>query len=118
MQSTRPMVSVSTILTASERVRVDAAGAGGYRAIHRDGVGELIRDIKANRSNVVIVSMARCGRSMQTGLSAMVREFPSVATLALVSKAAPDDPRVAMSLGVSGIKELIDVREPAGWNQL
>ena len=118
MHTTHPLVSVSTILTASERVRLDAAGAGAYRALHRDGIPEIVRDIKANRANVVVVSLARCGRSMQSGLSAMVREFPSIATVALFSKAAPDDPSVAMSLGTSGIKELIDVRDPAGWNEL
>jgi len=48
----------------------------------------------------------------------MVREFPRVATVALVSQATSDAPRVALSLGTSGITQLVDVREPTGWHEL
>jgi AraC-like DNA-binding protein len=48
----------------------------------------------------------------------MVREFPRISTVALVSAAAPDAPRVALSLGSSGITQLVDVREPQGWHDL
>src|SRR5258708_950725 len=44
--------AISTILTPGERVRVDAAGEGSYRAIHRDGVAELVRRIKSRRAGV------------------------------------------------------------------
>src|SRR3954463_9771143 len=118
MDAERPLLSVSTILTPLERARVDAASAGAYRTIHRDGIGEIVRDIKANRANAVIVSIARCGRPMHQGISAMVREFPSVATVALVSGAAPEDSGTALSLGTSGIHRLVDVRDPSGWNEL
>jgi len=118
MDAERPLLSVSTILTPLERARVDAAGAGAYRTIHREGIGEIIKDIKAKRANAVIVSIARCGRPMHQGISAMVREFPSVATVALVSGSAPDDSSVALSLGTSGIHRLVDVRDPSGWYEL
>ena len=118
MQSEHPLLSVATILTPLERARVDAASAGAYRAIHRDGIGEIVKDIKANRANAVIVSIARCGRPMHQGISAMVREFPSVATVALMSGAAPEDSVVALSLGTSGVHRLVDVREPSGWQEL
>jgi AraC-like DNA-binding protein len=118
MESARPLLSVSTILTPLERARVDAAGAGAYRTIHREGIGEIVKDIKNNRASAVIVSIARCGRPMHQGISAMVREFPSVATVALVSSSAPDDSSVALSLGTSGIHRLVDVRDPSGWSEL
>ena len=48
----------------------------------------------------------------------MVREFPRISTVALVTAASPDSPRVALSLGSSGITQLVDVREPQGWSDL
>jgi AraC-like DNA-binding protein len=116
--SQRPLPAVSTILTPSERMRVDAAGEGCYRAIHRDGVAELVGDIKAKRADAVLLSMTRCDGALRTSICAMVREFPRVSTVALVSSATPDAPRVALTLGSSGITQLVDVREPAGWHEL
>jgi AraC-like DNA-binding protein len=110
--------AVSTILTPGERARVDAAGEGSYRALHRDGVAELVRDIKSRRADAVLVSLARCDDRMQPGICAMVREFPRVATVALVSRATSDAPRAALSLGTSGITQLVDVSEPTGWHEL
>jgi AraC-like DNA-binding protein len=110
--------AISTILTPGERVRVDAAGEGSYRAIHRDGVAELVRDIKSRRADAILVSVARCDDRVQPGICAMVREFPRVSTVALVSQATSDAPRVALSLGTSGITQLVDVTEPTGWQEL
>jgi len=116
--SGRQLLSVSTFLSPAERSRVDAAGEGSYRAIHRDDVAELVGDIKSKRADAVLVSVARCDGPARPRISAMVREFPRVSTVALVSAIAPDSPRVAMSLGSSGITQLVDVREPQGWNEL
>ena len=38
------LASVSTVLTPTERIRVDAAGEGSYRALHRDNVDDVVRD--------------------------------------------------------------------------
>ena len=116
--SGRPLLAISTFLSPGERSRVDAAGEGSYRAIHRDEVAELVGDIKAKRADAVLVSVARCDGPAQPRISAMVREFPRVSTVALVSAAAPDAPRIALSLGSSGITQLVDVREPQGWHEL
>jgi AraC-like DNA-binding protein len=114
----RPLLAVSTFLSPAERSRVDAAGEGSYRAIHRDDVAELVGDIKAKRADAVLVSVARCEGPSQPRISAMVREFPRISTVALVSAVSPDAPRVALSLGSSGITQLVDVREPQGWHEL
>jgi AraC-like DNA-binding protein len=112
------LLAVSTFLSPAERSRVDAAGEGSYRAIHRDDVAELVGDLKAKRADAVLVSVARCDGRAQPRISAMVREFPRISTVALVTTVAPDAPRVALSLGTSGITQLVDVREPQGWNDL
>jgi AraC-like DNA-binding protein len=114
----RPLLSVSTFLSPAERSRVDAAGEGSYRAIHRDEVAELVGDLKAKRADAVLVSVARCDGPARPRISALVREFPRVSTVALVSATTTDAPRLALSLGTSGITQLVDVREPQGWHEL
>src|SRR4030095_16647937 len=96
-----PLLAVSTFLSPAERARVDAAGEGSYRAIHRDDVAELVGDLTAHSAEAVLVSCARCDGPPQPRISAMVREFPRISTVALVTTVAPDAPRIAMSLGSS-----------------
>lgn len=112
------LAAVSTVLTPSERMRVDAAGEGSYRALHRDSVEDVLRDLKANRAAAVLVSVARCDSVARAGVELMVREFPCVPTVALLSQVEAGTPRTVLLLGQSGITKLVDVREPAGWREL
>jgi AraC-like DNA-binding protein len=113
-----PLAAVSTVLTPTERMRVDAAGEGSYQALHRDSVDDVLRDLKANRAAAVLVSVARCDPVARAGVEMMVREFPRVPTVALLSHLEPGTPRTVLLLGQSGITKLVDVREPAGWREL
>jgi AraC-like DNA-binding protein len=115
---TYALASVSTVLTPAERIRVDAAGEGSYQALHRDSVDDVVKDLKANRAAAVLVSVARCDHSARAGVEMMVREFPRVPTLALLSQVEHGTPKTMLLLGQSGIRQLIDVREPAGWREL
>jgi AraC-like DNA-binding protein len=112
------LAAISTVLTPSERMRVDAAGEGSYQALHRDSVEDVLRDLKANRATAVLVSVARCDSVARAGVEMMVREFPRVPTVALLSQVEPGTPRTVLLLGQSGITKLVDVREPAGWREL
>lgn len=116
--SPHPLAAVSTVLTPNERLRVDAAGEGSYRALHRDSVEDVLRDLKANRAAAVLVSVARCDPIARAGVQMMVREFPRVPTVALLSQVEPATPRTMLLLGQSGITRLVDVREAAGWREL
>src|SRR3954471_801618 len=44
------MTRVATVLTPAERIRVDAAGEGLYRSIHRDSVDDVVRDVREARA--------------------------------------------------------------------
>jgi AraC-like DNA-binding protein len=101
-----------------ERQRVDAAGAGLYRTIHRDSLREVIRDLKERRISAVIVSVGRCVREEPAQMAAVVRAFPRIPTLALLSSAGDTTAEAVLALGNCGIRTLIDVREPAGWSRL
>ena len=113
-----PVTSVVTILTPAERVRVDAAGAGLYESIHRDSLDDVIRDVREARAVAVVLSVNYCERTSTEPVATMVREFPRVPTVALLSELGPRTPQTLLSLGTTGVRRLIDVREPSGWRML
>jgi AraC-like DNA-binding protein len=112
------LAPVTTILTPAERVRVDAAGEGLYMAMHRDSIDDVIRDLKEHHAAAVLVSVTRCGPRDATRVAMLVREFPRVPTVALLSDLESNAPSAVLTLGRSGIQTLIDVRQPAGWRRL
>lgn len=99
-------------------MRVDAAGEGSYYAVHRDSVDDVVRDLKANRAAAVIVSVARCDATARARVEMMVREFPRVPTVALLSQLDANTPRAMLLLGRSGVRQMVDVRDPTGWRDL
>jgi AraC-like DNA-binding protein len=108
---------VVTVLDPEERLRVDAAGEGLYRAIHRDSVADALEELKRRRVSAVLLSVVRCGREHERRMAAVVREFPSIPTVALLG-ADPPSADAILRVGNAGITRLVDVRVPAGWSQL
>jgi AraC-like DNA-binding protein len=106
------------MLTPTERIRVDAAGEGSYRALHRDTVAELVQDLKSNRASAVVVSLTRCDQYSRAGVAALVREFPRVPTVALLTQLDRSTPHTMLSLGSTGVRQLVDVRDADGWREL
>ena len=109
---------ITTVLDPTDRTRVDAAGAGLYRTIHRDCVDEVLRDLKERRISAVVVSVSRCIREDTARVAAVVREFPRIPTVALLSGSGEADPAAVLTLGNCGVRTLIDVRNPTGWHRL
>src|SRR3954469_22704342 len=114
----RELASVSTVLTPNERIRVDAAGEGSYRTLHRESVEDVIHDLKLNRAQVVLFSVARCDQRSRAVVARVVREFPRVPTFALLTEVDRGSPHAMLLLGQSGVRQLVDVRDPAGWREL
>jgi len=102
----------------TERIRVDAAGEGLYTTLHRDSVDDVIRDLKEKRAAAVLVSVARCGLRDATQMAMLVREFPRVPTVALLTDLEANTPGAVLTLGRSGVQTLVDVRQPSGWRRL
>ena len=109
---------VATVLTPAERIRVDAAGEGLYRSLHRDSVDDVMCDVREARADAVVLSVSYCERAPSEPVATMVREFPRVPTLALLSEFGPRTPQTLLSLGTSGVRRLIDVRDSSGWRVL
>jgi AraC-like DNA-binding protein len=106
------------MLTPTERIRVDAAGEGSYHALHRDSVAELVQDLKSNRVKAVLVSVTCCDQRARAGVAALVREFPRVPTVALLTQLDRGTPVAMLALGSTGVRQVVDVREAEGWREL
>ena len=106
------------MLTPSERLRVDAAGEGSYQALHRSSVAEVVQDIKENRVSAVVVSVSCCDQHSRAGVAALVREFPRVPTVALLTQVDRSTPQAMLNLGSTGVRRLVDVRDSDGWREL
>src|SRR5688572_16658432 len=117
-QNSLPVPRITTVLTPDERLRVDAAGHGIYRALHRDSLNDALRDIRDHHAAAVIVSIARCDENDLPRVARVVREFPRVPAVALLSNLSPQTAQTVLVLGRCGVRTLVDVREPRGWQQL
>lgn len=115
----RPDVpSVTTMLTADERMRIDAVGIGVIHAYHRESLEDVWRDLRQRNAMAVIVSTAMCQRADIGHMARMVREFPRVPAVALLSQFDGRTARTVLTLGRYGVRTLVDVREPTGWREL
>ena len=109
---------ITTVLTPDERLRVDAAGHGLYRAWHRDSLNDALRDLREHRAAAVIVSIARCDANDLPRVARVVREFPRVPAVALLSNLSAQTAQTVLVLGRCGVRTLVDVREARGWQHL
>ena len=112
------VTQITTVLTPGERQRLDAAGEGIYRSIHRESVADVVRDVREARAAAVVLSVRYCERMSSEVVATMVREFPRIPTLALLSELGPRTPQTLLALGTSGVSRLIDVRDGSGWRLL
>ena len=112
------LLPVATLLTRDERMRVDAAGEGLFYTMHRDSVDQVMRDLRHRSVGAVLVSVNRCDDAATASIARVVREFPRISTVAILSQVDGQTPRAVLSLGSSGVRTLIDVRHPAGWREL
>jgi AraC-like DNA-binding protein len=109
---------VSTILTPLERSRVDAVAQGLCDALHRESLDEVLSDLRHQKASLVLISVSRYGSQNSSRVAAMVREFPRVPTVALLTETQNSTPHTTLALGQLGIRMLVDARMPAGWQTL
>ena len=114
----RKLTTISTILTPPEQIRVDAAGAGLYIAEHRLEPSQVLADVREGRSSVVLLSVRYCESNQWNDVSRMIREIPRIPRIAILSEETLRTPQVLLHLGREGVRDVVDVRSPSGWEQL
>jgi AraC-like DNA-binding protein len=114
----RPSPAVHTWVDPTERPRVDAAGSGVYRAVHHDSVDALRNEVRRTAPAAVLMSVGRPLAEYAHGVARLVREFPRVPVVALLSRVDNATPHAVLNLGNCGIRNLVDVRDSTGWHRL
>jgi AraC-like DNA-binding protein len=109
---------VLTILTPDERHVVDSAGLGCYVTHHHDSLDGVLDTLREGPADAVLVSVSRCVQRDVPAVARLVREFPRVPHVALLTGDAPRLPEAVLSLGRSGVRRIVDVRRPHGWQEL
>lgn len=110
--------SVLTWVDPCDRPRVDAAGSGVYRAMHHDSVDALHREVRRSAPAAVLMSVGRPLSEHVPGVARLVREFPRIPMVALLSRVDHATPHAVLNLGNCGIRTLVDVRDASGWHRL
>jgi len=109
---------VATVLMPHERERVEAAGVGCYTAVHGDSLDDAVRHARSRALDAVVLSVHRCEDADLPRVARFVSEFPHVPAVALITR---NDARVSdrvLRLGATGVRAVVDVSAPAGWQLL
>lgn len=115
---TKSGTSVVTLVTPAERQRVDALTSGACIAVHRESLDDVLRDLRTNHVSAVIVSVSCYKQQYAPSVARMVREFPRVPAVALLTSTESRASAALLSLGEHGVRTLVDARDPNGWRQL
>ncbi len=110
--------TVATVLLPGERTRVEAAGQGAFVALHAESLDEAVRAVRRRAVDAVVLSVHRCADPDLPRVARFVREFPNVPAVALVSRAERGVSDRLLGLGASGVRAVVDVSAPSGWQRL
>jgi AraC-like DNA-binding protein len=116
--SERSSPTVAAVLAPGERPRIEAAGSGHFAVVHRDSLSDAVRVVRERPVDAVLVSVHQCRPDQVDSLGYLVRNFPGIPTVALVSQHNPDATDMLLRLGASGVRQVVDLTSPSGWARL
>lgn len=112
------MVTVCAVLDPLERTRLDAAAGGCFTTLHAGSLRQALQAARKRRVDALVVSAQVCRGDEVPAVARFVKEFPAVATVALVSHHDAAVSQTLLLLGASGVRSAVDCTAPAGWRQL
>jgi AraC-like DNA-binding protein len=111
-------LTVAAVVLPGERPKVEAAGGGWFAVVHRNSIAEAIRVVRERPVDAVLVSVHQWEPGQYDALGHLVRDFPGIPTVALVSQHGPGASEALLHLGATGVREVVDVTSPQGWQRL
>jgi len=101
-----------------ERARVDAAVQGRARPLHAETLPEAMRAVRERAAQAVLISPRRVSREQASGVATLIRRFPAVPTVAVVSSHDASSSERLLYLGASGVRRVVDLTVRDGWAEL
>ncbi len=111
-------VTVCAFVPPADRPRLEAAGSGCFLTVHAASFPELLTAARRRRVDAIVFSAHACAADDLGAVVRLVREFPALPTVCLVSRYDPATTQTLLRLGASGVRAAIDCTEPAGWRRL
>jgi AraC-like DNA-binding protein len=118
LASIPPAPTVAAVLAPTERAGLDAASAGCFAVLHRSSVPDAVRAVRERNIDAVLISVQQCARERVEEVDRLVRAFPGVPTVALVTRHDADASEMLLRLGATGVRQVVDVTAPSGWSRL
>ncbi len=113
-----PAPTVAAVLAPTERASLDAASVGCFVVVHRNSVPEAVRVVRERAVDAVLLSVHQCAGERSDVVDQLVRSFPGVPTVALVTRHDATASETLLRLGATGVRQVVDVTAPMGWNRL
>ena len=101
-----------------ERPRVDAAGNGCFAVVHRDSVPDAVRTVRERPVDAVLVSVHRCRPSRSRRWATWCGSSPAFPRWRWCRSTIRAPPRCCSGSARPGVRQVVDVTSPAGWNRL
>lgn len=111
------MVTVCTVLPRDERPRMDAAGNGCFATWHAESVADALAAARRGRVDAMVISVHQCQGDLPV-VARLVRDFPAIPAVALVSRRDPRAGETLLQLGAHGVRSAVDCTDPTGWRRL
>lgn len=118
LRARTPNAIVATVVEPSLRSRFDSASPAWLSAKHTQSVAEVIKAVREEPVNAILISPGYIKRSQIRGVTKLVRGFPGIPTVALVSSHDAVSSERLLELGGSGVRQMVDVTSRTGWGQL
>jgi AraC-like DNA-binding protein len=111
-------ITIAAVVTPAERGRLDAAAAGSFAIVHRPSLPDALSVVREQSVDALVFSVHHCQGRQVEELDNLVRRFPDIPAVALVTRADPGAPETLLRLGATGVRHVVDVTGPTGWTRL
>ena len=110
--------TVAAVLAPAERASLDAASIGCFSVLHRSTVPEAVLAVRERAIDAVLLSVHQCAGERSEAMDQLIRGFPGVPTVALVTRHDAAASETLLRLGANGVRQVVDVTAAAGWTKL
>jgi len=111
-------VTVAAVVSVQERASLEAAGVGCFAVVHRPSLPDALRAVRERPVDAIVFSIHDCQGTEVQEIDKLVRRFPDIPTVALLTRQDPNAPEALLRLGATGVRHVVDVTGPAGWARL
>jgi len=110
--------TVTTLIEPIDRSKVDAATARCFNSVHACSVDEATKMVRERPVRAVLVSPNWMSADEIRRFGKLVRDFPGVPAIALLSKHDAMASERLLHLGSCGVRRVVDVSTSSGWERL